>query len=486
VTGVDEYDVAIVGSGAGGGTMALALAGTGARVLLLERGDFVPQENANWSPPEVWRRRRYRTDERWLDDRGREFQPYTHYCVGGNSKFWGCVLYRLRRADFEAVEHLDGTSPAWPITYEDLEPYYDRAELLYGVHGQDGADPSEPPRRAFPFEAVPHSPTMAGVVAGLRAQGLHPSALPLGLLPGCWLCTTCNSFPCRVLAKAEADVCCVRPALALPNVTLWTRAYVRRFTTSQHGRRVEAMEVDRDGQTVRVRAQLFVVSCGAVNSAALLLRSADERHPAGLANSSGLLGRHYMAHLATFVTGVHPLHKNSTVFQKTVAVNDFYFRGPRHTFPLGHIHPLWFYEYGVSRGIDWLAMTEDLPRRENRVELEPDGQIRLRYRPSNVAEHRALVRELRLILRRLGLPVVVTFSHGLVNTTHQCGTACFGHDPRASVLDTYCRAHDLDNLFVVDASFFPSSAAVNPALTVIAQSLRVAEHIAVTDLKQTG
>jgi len=503
MTVVDDYDVVVVGSGAGGGTMALALAGTGARVLLLERGDFVPQEDANWSPAEVWRGRRYRTDELWLDDRGREFHPYTHYCVGGNSKFWGCVLCRLRREDFEAVEHVDGTSPAWPITYEDLAPYYERAELLYGVHGQDGVDPTEPPRRPFPFEAVPHSPTMAGVVTGLRAQGLHPSALPLGLQRGCRLCDTCNSFPCRVLAKSEADVCCVRPAAALPNVTLWTRAYVRRLTTSDGGRRVEATEVERDGQVVRVRALLFVVSCGAVNSAALLLRSVDECHPAGLANSSGLLGRQYMAHLATFVTGVHPLRRNPTVFQKTVAINDFYFRGRRQTYPLGHIQsqgrthsvvaqlkyprvPLWLYEYGVSRGVDWLAMTEDLPQRENRVELEPSGRIRLRYRPSNVAAHRALVRELRRILRRLGLPLVVSYSNGVVNTTHQCGTACFGHDPAASVLDPYCRAHDLDNLFVVDASFFPSSAAVNPALTVIAQSLRVAEHIAVTDLQQTG
>ena len=500
-----HYDVIIIGTGAGGGTMAHALAATGARILLVERGDFVPQEDENWSPAAVWRDMRYRTSERWLDDRGREFQPYTHYCVGGNTKFWGSVLYRLRREDFQAVEHAEGVSPAWPIDYDTLEPYYDRAECLYQVHGQHGIDPTEPQRRPYPFPPVPHAEGMEAIVAALRARGLHPSPLPLGLIRpgeqgGCVLCNTCNSFPCKVHAKSEADVCCVRPALRHGNVELWTNAYARRLIAAEGGRRVQAVEIERNGAVTRAVAPLVVVSCGAVNSAALLLRSAGDRHPNGLANSSGLVGRRYMAHLATMMQGFHPFRPNATVFQKTVAINDFYWQGPGIDYPLGQIQsqgrthgvmaqivvpwiPLWAYEAWVARGVDWLVMSEDLPSDENRVTVESDGRIRVWYTPNNVTAHERLVKHMKRTLRDLGFWVVVAHSHRSKNTTHQCGTLCFGTDPRTSVLDPYCRTHDVENLFVVDASFFPSSAAVNPALTIAAQALRVADHIRETELR---
>jgi choline dehydrogenase-like flavoprotein len=495
-----RYDIVIIGSGAGGGTMAHALADSGARILILERGDFVPQEDENWNPEAVWKHLRYQTRERWVDASGREFPPYSHYNVGGNSKFWGSVLYRLRREDFQDLEHLDGLSPAWPIDYETLEPYYERAERLYQVHGEHGIDPTEGPRGPFPYPAVPHAPAMATIVEQLKAFGLHPSPLPLGLLDGCMLCNTCNSFACKVHAKSEADVCCIRPALRHPTVTLWTRAYASRLITTGSGKTVQAVEVERDGQTTRVEAPLFVVSCGAVNSAALLLRSADTAHPAGLANSSGLVGRRYMAHLATMMQGFHPLRPNDTVFQKTVAINDFYFSGPDSPYPLGQIQsqgrthavmaqtvvpwiPLWAYESWVSRGVDWLAMSEDLPNDDNRVAVTSDGRIQLHYRPNNQRAHQRLVQETERILRRLGFWLVVKHSHGPRNTTHQCGTLVFGRDPRSSVLDPYCRTHDIANLFVVDASFFPSSAAVNPALTIAAQALRVADHIKQMELR---
>ena len=245
--------------------------------------------------------------------------PYTHYGVGGNTKFWGSVLYRLRREDFQAVEHADGVSPAWPIDYDTLAPYYERAERLYYVRGKEGSDPTEAARGPYPFEPVAHSEGMARIVEGLRQQGLHPSPLPLGLIRpgeagGCILCNTCNSFACKLHAKSEADICCVRPALLRPNVTLWTNARAERLITGASGSRVEAVDVDRSGEKVRVRAPLFVVSCGAVNSAALLLRSRSAAHPDGLANSSGLVGRRYMAHLATMMQGFHPFRKNSTDF----------------------------------------------------------------------------------------------------------------------------------------------------------------------------
>jgi choline dehydrogenase-like flavoprotein len=259
------------------------------------------------------------------------------------------------------------------------------------------------------------------------------------------------------------------------------------------------VDVRRGEETIRVEADLFIVSCGAVNSAALLLRSANDRHKNGLANSSGLVGRRYMAHHATMMEGVDPWRVNHTVFQKTVAINDYYLRGPDDAFPLGQIQsqgrthgvmaqtaypmiPVWAYNAWVKRGVDWLAMSEDLPDADNRVRLSADGRIQLEYRPNNNDTHRRLVAVTKRMLKDLGFRAIVAHSHGSRNTTHQCGTICFGHDSQTSVLDEYCRAHDLDNLFVVDASFFPSSAAVNPALTIIAQALRVADHIASTRL----
>ncbi|CAN5426757.1 GMC family oxidoreductase [soil metagenome] len=500
-----HFDVIVIGTGAGGGTIAHALAGSGARILVLERGDFIPQEDENWNPEAVWKHLRYQSKESWLDDRGREFRPYTHYCVGGNTKFWGSVLYRLRREDFQEMQHLDGVSPAWPIDYETLAPYYDRAERLYHVRGKHGLDPTEAPRDPYPYEPVPHGAGMEAIVQKLQRQGLHPSPLPLGLLrpgesDGCVLCNTCNSFACKLHAKSEADVVCIRPSVRLPNVTLWTNATARRLLGDPRGQRIEAVEVEREGQTFTVHAPLVIVSCGAINSAALLLRSKTGALPNGMANSSGLVGRRYMAHLATMMQGFNPARRNPTVFQKTVAINDFYLPGPRTAYPLGQIQsqgrthgvmaqtvvpwiPLWAYDAWVARGVDWLAMSEDLPQLDNQITIVPDGRIRLQYRPNNLRAHRRLVKETTRILWRLGFPLVVKHSHGSRNTTHQCGTLVFGTDPRTSVLDPFCRAHDIENLFVVDASFFPSSAAVNPGLTIIAQALRVADHIMERDLK---
>jgi choline dehydrogenase-like flavoprotein len=488
------FDVVIIGSGAGGGTIARELAPTGKRILIVERGDFIPQEEQNWNPAAVWKDLRYRTTETWLDASGQPFVPYTHYCVGGNTKFWGTVMFRLRPEDFKETQHIDGISPAWPIDYDELAPYYDRAERIYDVHGQAGIDRSEGPRGPFPLPPVEHSKVVGGIVEQLRAQGLNPFPLPLGLRENCVLCNTCNSFPCRIHAKSDAEVSAVRPATAHANVTLWTNAIARRLITDASGRKVEAVEIERNRRVEKVSAPLVIVSCGAVNSAALLLRSSSNRHSRGLANSSGLVGKRYMAHLATMMQAFHPFRVNDTVFQKTVAINDFYWKGPNSPYPLGTIQsqgrthgvmaqsvvpqvPLWAYDAWVARGVDWLAMTEDLPKVENRVTVEADGRIRLTYSPNNVRAHDELVREAKRILRKLGFWLTISHSHKTKNTTHQCGTLVFGTDPAVSVLDIHCKAHDLDNLYVVDASFFPSSAAVNPGLTIVAQAIRVADYL---------
>ena len=509
-----HYDIVIIGSGAGGGTVARALAGTAARVLVVERGTTVPQEPDNWDPVAVWKDLKYRATERWVDESGQTFSPTMHYNVGGNTKFWGAVLYRLRREDFGELQLADGVSPAWPIDYETLAPWYDRAERLYQVHGAVGDDPTEP-RHEYPHAPVPHAPGMARIADRLRGFGLHPSPLPLGLIDpglagGCILCRTCNSFPCRIHRKSDAETCGMLPALAHPNITLWDNTVARQLVADPSGRRVEHVELERNGERIRVHAPLVVVSCGAINSAALLLRSVSDKYPYGLANSSRLVGTHYMAHLATMLQGVS-WRRNDDEFQKTLAINDFYLHGPGTPYPLGQIQsqgrtdaamakvvgdswrykfiemrhiPLWAYRTWVSRANDWLAMSEDLPRPDNRVTLAPDGRIQLTYRPTNLVAHEQLVDELRRLLGRLGYwsPKIFAHSAGVRNTTHQCGTIRFGTDPSTSVLDPFCRAHDVENLFVVDASFFPSSAAVNPGLTIIAQALRVADHLRATDL----
>ncbi len=495
----EQFDLVIIGAGMGGGVLTYALRNSGARILLVEAGDFLPQEPENWQPEAVFDHKRYKSDETWYGADDKPFQPGVHYFVGGNTKVYGAALPRFRREDFGAIEHEGGTSPAWPLSYDDLEPYYAKAERIFFVHGQVGEDPTEPPRSGpFPYPAVAHEPYIDDLGERLRRQGLHPFHYPMAidLRAGgrCIRCKTCDGFPCQVLAKGDADVCAVRPALESPQVTLWTRCRAQRLLTDQSGRRVTVVELARAGERVEVRADRFVVSCGAVNSALLLLRSANGQHPNGLANSSGLVGRNYMVHNNTALMAVDPWRRNPTVFQKTMAVNDFYFKGPDFPFPMGNVQLLGKLQAGMltasqpfvpksllqgmaNRSVDWWVMSEDLPDPNNRVELRNDGKVVVHWRPNNMVAHRRLVDAARRMMRRAGYPFVFTQPMGIETNSHQCGTLRFGHDPATSALDPFCRTHDVENLYVVDASFFPSSTAMNPALTIAAQSLRVAERM---------
>jgi choline dehydrogenase-like flavoprotein len=489
------YDLIIIGTGAGGGTLARALKDSGAKILLIERGDFLPQEPQNWSPHAVFVENRYKANEVWHNADGGTFKPGVHYYVGGNTKVYGAALPRLRREDFDNLEHEGGTSPAWPITYDDLEPYYAQAEALYWAHGESGIDPTEPSRSTpYPFPPIPHDAYMYELEARFREQGLHPFPLPLGLdyrVGGrCVRCRTCDAFPCQVLAKGDADVCGVRPALESPDIELLTNAFARRLLTDPTGRTIVAVEVERDGEVTQIRAAQFVAACGAVNSAALLLRSA----PGGLANSSGHVGRNYMVHNNTVLIAVHPTTLNPTVVQKSFAINDFYLRGPDFPYPLGNLQPVGKIMTPMlaatlprvprsllapiaDRGTDWWVMSEDLPHPENRVTVGSDGSIRVRWHATNTVAHRRFIGEAKRVFHRAGYPIVLTRTMGIETNSHQVGTLRFGDDPATSVLDPLCKTHDLDNLYVVDASFFPSSAAVNPALTIVAQALRVADHL---------
>ena len=496
----ETFDLVIVGTGAGGGTLAWALCNSGLRILLIERGDYLPQEEQNWQPRAVFDEKRYKPAEQWYGTDGAPFQPGVHYYVGGNTKVYGAALPRFRRQDFGALEHEGGTSPAWPISYDELEPYYRRAEELYMVHGTPGEDPTEAPRSSpFPFGEMPHEPAIEVLAARLRAQGLHPYHIPMGvdLREGgrCIRCKTCDGFPCKLLAKGDSDVCAVRPAVVSPTVTLWTNTKALRILTDPTGKQVTGIEVERNGQKETVRGERYVVACGAVNSALLLLRSANGTHPDGLANSSGLVGRNYMVHNNTALMAIDPLHRNPTVFQKTLAVNDFYFKGPDFAYPMGNIQALGKLQAGMltadkpwaphfvlkemaGRSTDWWVMSEDLPDPENRVTLASDGRVVVRWKPNNLAAHNHLIKAARSMMRAAGYPIVFIERMGIATNSHQCGTARFGTDPATSVLDPTCRTHDVGNLYVMDSSFFPSSSAMNPALTIAAQALRVAEHLA--------
>ena len=513
----NQFDVIIIGTGAGGGTLAYHLAPSGKRILILERGDYVTREKDNWNPQAVNVDAKYNTKELWRDADGKELHPHTNYYVGGNTKFYGAALFRLRQQDFGEIRHHGGISPAWPIGYDELEPYYTQAEHLYQVHGNRGEDPTEPAAgKAYPWPAVSHEPRLQHLADDFAASGLRPFHTPLGImlheknprLSPCIRCNTCDGFPCLVHAKSDSQVLCVDPALRHPNVTLLTNALVKRLETDSSGREVQRVIVERNSDLETYSADIVVVSCGAINSAALLLRSANDKHPNGLANSSDVVGRHYMGHTNSVLMAISKC-PNPTIFQKTLSVNDFYFGSKDFEYPMGHISfvgkldaitlragapaiaPGFTLELMAKHSLDFWLTSEDLPDPNNRVTINRDGEIVLTYMPNNLKAHEQLKAHLQRAMKQNTCPIHGYECHQglfarnlyvgqripLAGVAHQNGTIRFGNDPETSALDVNCKAHDLDNLYVVDGSFFPSSAAVNPALTIIANALRVGDHL---------
>jgi len=508
-----NYDVIIIGSGAGGGTLARQLAPTGKRILILERGDWLKREALNWDPKAVFVDNRYISPDTWYDSNGKPFQPQVHYFVGGATKMYGAALYRLRKADFGELREYDGISPAWPISYEDMEPYYTQAEQMYHVHGLRGEDPTDPPASApYPYPPVSNEPRIQQLFDDLKAAGFHAFHAPCGIMLNeqdmanstCVRCQTCDGFPCLVHAKSDAEVLGVRPALKYPNVTLQRNSKVLKLNTSDDGRSVKEVVVEHDGEKETLRGDIVVVSCGATNSAKLLLMSANDKHPNGLANGSDQVGRNYMYHNSLAVLAISN-EPNPTFFQKTIAINDFYFGMDGFEFPMGSIQmlgksvgemykgekpletalaPIGLLNDIARHSVDFWLSTEDLPDPNNRVTVY-DGTVTLSYKPNNQVPQQKLYHQLKSMLPHLRMKpdhliprnAYLKTQIPIAGVAHQAGTCRFGRDPKTSVLDVNCKAHELDNLYVVDTSFFVSIGAVNPALTAMANAIRVGEHL---------
>ncbi|HTZ58852.1 MAG TPA: GMC family oxidoreductase [Acidobacteriaceae bacterium] len=562
-----EYDAIVIGTGAGGGTLALHLAQAGKNILILERGPFLPQEKLNWDTSAVFLDNRYHTKETWQDKDGQPLHPQQAYFVGGQTKVYGAALFRMRAEDFGVIQHKGGISPAWPITYADMEPYYTQAEDLFHVHGDLGTappvpggfrssfDPTEPfHSRKYPYTAFTSEARMQCIEEDVRKLGIHTFPIPLGLKRNagdplaskCIRCDTCDGYPCLVHAKSDADINCIRQIMRLPNVTLMTNSRVTRLLTNSTGTAVTAVEVihsrpdlaSSNGSPATYRASIFAICAGAINSAVILLASANDKHPNGLANRSDQVGRNFMYHQADALLAIGP-ERNEDSYTKTWGTNDFYFRDsdPSYPFPLGQVQPVGSFHFEMMKGdappltpgfvletmkhhaVPWWLTTEDLPDPENRVTLhnatpssvehlqpglggahpsgdtghtnesEPvtdsaPGRIQLSYTPNNVESFNRLKDRWVDVLKRAGhattsVPLHAYFKKRipLEGVGHQNGTCRMGTDPASSVLDPFCKAHDLDNLYVVDASCFVSASAVNPSLTIIANAIRVSDHL---------
>ena len=493
-----DYDVIIIGSGAGGGTMAYTLADTGKKILILEQGTWLPREKRNWEPEFIFGKDGYKADVTWQGPDGgqAEVKPIVYHRVGGNTKMYGALLHRQRPEDFTRQQHKEGISPGWCVGYDEFEPYYLMAEHLMKIHGNPGEDPTAGHRSGpYPFKAFPHEGRIAEVAADLKRVGLNPHHSNLALNRDidepwrrpCIACNTCDPFPCMLHAKSDAETALVRPALKHDNVTLWTDSRVDRLV--EEDGKITRIELTKAGEAMTLSADLVIVSCGAINTAALLLKSR-------VANSSDQVGRNFTKHNQSGISAIEPGKPNDVIFQKTLGVHDFYHGSPEHPYPLGTIQLTgkahWTRimgdyahiniteekaRYMQKYAVDFWFTSEDLPDAHNRIEWTDKG-IKFNYRPNNRKSHFEFLDMFQdKYLRKIGFSEFYRSTKELEFTWHQAGTAQFGTDPKTSVLDPNCKAWDLDNLYVVDASFQPSQGATNPTLTIIANAIRVAEHL---------
>ncbi len=511
-----DYDIIIIGTGSGGSSMAYQLAPTGKKILILERGGFIPKEKENWDAKKVVVDGIYRPNEMWYDKDDKPFKPFIHYNVGGNSKFYGAAMFRFRENDFAEVQHYGGTSPAWPFGYATLQKYYDEAEKLFSVHGERGADPTEPPSYLnYPYRPLPYEPITKDLSNKLKQIGLKPFPLPMAIkLPqdinknaSPVMLENFDGFPDPTDSKADGQTSCLNIALQHPNVNMIINAYVEKITTNKEGNKATGVEVIVDGEIKTFTADLIFTACGAINSAALFLRSKNENHPNGLANSSGLVGKNLMLHHNGCLVAFTKKY-NDSKFQKSFGIADFYHGADDSKLPLGEIQLMgrndpdtivWLggekfpgktYDELKAMSIDFWLTAEDLPSEENTVSLREDGSIKVSYRRTNYEAYERLKEKLKQTFEKLGEideEYKDVFWNGydldVSGVSHQNGTLKMGENPATSVVDINCKTHDVENLYVCDAGFFPSCGAFNPALTLVANALRVGQHVIINVIK---
>jgi choline dehydrogenase-like flavoprotein len=511
----DEFDAVVIGSGFGGCMAALELVEAGWRVLMLERGGWVERGPQNWQGDGAFVRTPFYAADAAYDvdtGTGKTAVEKLCTCVGGPSVFYGGASFRFRERDFDiAPEIVDGSGAAWPLGYGELEPFYGRAERLLGVAGQAGADPTEPPRSTpYPQRPRDASATSKMIAKAAESLGLHPFPIPLAINHAaegggvCQACTTCDTFACAVSAKNDLAVRVI-PRLLAGGMVLRADTVVTRLVAE--GGRVTGVEcVDKaTGERSTVRGGTVIVAAGALATPYLLRASGLERlNPAGHA-----VGRYLMRHCNAMTFGFFPRKPNpERVHHKQLAIHDFYFgaaetgapggklgnmqqiMGPQAAL-IGHVLPKalgWMAkvaEVPASRLTGLLSIAEDQPRPENRVRLDPgrvDGYglpklvVEHRYTERDLAARSFMIRKAKQILRRAGALFCVNWD---VSTfSHAVGTVRMGDDERRAPLDAACRYRGLENLYVTDGSVFPTSAGVNPSLTIAANALRVGRLIA--------
>jgi choline dehydrogenase-like flavoprotein len=497
MTGRDDIDVVVIGSGMGGASFAAGLAPSGARILILERGERLVDRPEMRDGRAIYQRGIFRPKETWFDAAGEAFNPGNYYYVGGNTKLYGAVLIRFRAQDFAPIQYREGATPGWPFGYDELEPWYARAEALYQVRGALDQDPTEPAHSTpYPFAPVPDEPAIAAVRERLAKVGMHPFSLPLGVDIDRWLTkakTPWDGFPDSDTGKMDAETCGLKAALAYDNVTMETGAKVVRLETDSAGKRIETVVYESQGETRRLNPKFVVLAAGAVNSALLLLASATGAMPRGLANRADQIGRHFMNHNSSAALAIDPFKRNDSIYQKTIGLNDFYLDDGRGGPPLGNVQLLgkisgailksqlrWAPEFALDimarHAVDFYFMSEDLPSPDSRVRLD-GSRVVLDWRPSNMSAQNGLIARMREVLRAAGFPIVLVKPFDRRTPSHQCGTIRMGRDSAKAAVDPYGRAFDHPNLFVVDAAVLPTSAGVNPSLTIAALALRAANHV---------
>lgn len=475
------YDAIVIGSGAGGATLTWKLAKAGLKVLLVEAGGWHDLGSPAPGAPAD------RLDAIGLDG--------AISFVGGQTKFYGAALYRLRESDFQAVQHEAGVSPAWPISYDDLEPYYAEGEALYRVHGAAEGDPSEPPRSGpYPHPPLPHDPLVGRVIERLAATGTPVAAIPKGLDYGpgrpCTLCSNCDAFVCRVNAKMDAELAAVRPALATGNVDLLTHTNALKVETDASGKRATGIVLEQGGVEKRVSAPVVCVCAGLERTLLLLRRSRTDQHREGLGNHSGRLGRFVAGHTTRVCVPLVSFAPLGARHTKTFAINAFYEGDADWPYPMGVIQVAGQYplgetgfflkraavEFVAQRSLICFYMTEALPTAESGFVFEGDeigAQIPPLHNWKTFARLRRLTSQ---VFGRAGYPVLHPKRDPLL--WHPTGGAVMGDDPAHSVTDSNCQVHGVEGLYVVNASVLPSAGAVNTGLTIIALALRAGDAIA--------